>query len=273
MINIVALGTPACKLAKEFESYKEYTLYTVDDEQSADLVLPSGLTPEEYESKEIKIPTSLKRLKGEALFIVAGSSAVSTFSLKLLECLSKKCNIKVVYLCVEDKFLSDVKIKQSRVVKGVLQEYARSGIFEELSLISNSVMEELVGPSTIYEIYDKVNQMIAYNYHMINVLDNLDPLISTFGRRADTSRIVSYGVFDCEKGEIFSFFPLDFPHEIRYYYSIPKKQLESEKDLVKNRTSNLAVVEGGPRVSYAFYESSLDAPYGVVLQYSSKIQK
>ncbi len=276
MITVISLGTPACNVARELEAYSVYQVHKIDDEdlkkQKGFHKIPRLPRPEDYEGENFRVPAFLKKVSGDVLFMVSGSSRVSAASLVILEQLKQKCKISVLYMKPNEALISEESKIQSRVVGGILQEYARSGIFEKMFLVCNATMEGLIGPSTIYEVNDKINQMISYNLYMLGYLQNSKPLRSTISVLPTAARICTLGVFNCETAETFLFFPLDIANYVRYYYSIPKEALATVKGLLSDKTKILPPSTTAQKVSYGIYESASPDEYGVTVAYSLKIQ-
>ena len=51
------------------------------------------------------------------------------------------------------------------------------------------------------EYYDRLNELIASTFNMINVFKNSSSKIDTFSDPVETARISTFGVFDMESGE------------------------------------------------------------------------
>ncbi len=119
-----------------------------------------------------------------------------------------------------------VKQLQERVVFHVLQQYARSGVFKKMYIVSNSSMEEILGGVPVTEYYDRINNLIVNTIHMINVYKNTDSIINTFSDSIQTARMATFGVVNVEDGEKKLFYPLEMPREYKFYYSCDRQLLE-----------------------------------------------
>jgi hypothetical protein len=128
--NILALGNAACNIVNSLEQFGSYDIYRIQNEGEKSkntYIIPELETAEEYENLKILSKVSfLKNIKDNVTFFVCGASKTSAFSLKLLESLHKrKVKIKVVYFQADMEFAGEDQIKQEKVVRNVLQEYAR----------------------------------------------------------------------------------------------------------------------------------------------------
>ena len=67
----------------------------------------------------------------------------------------------MLYIQSDLSIMSEVQKKQERIVSNVLQEYARSGILEQMVLVSNAYLERSIGDMSIIGYYDTLNQAIV----------------------------------------------------------------------------------------------------------------
>ena len=156
----------------------------------------------------------------------------------------------------------------------VFQEYARSGVFERLYLVSNKEVENILGGVSIKDYYNKINQMVVSTFHMINVYNNNKSLTNTFGELPLATRITTIGMTDLEKNEDKMFFPLDNVSDIVYYYTHNKDKLENDPELMSQiRKSVASQKEEGYRVAYGIFETDYDQDYVYCLNHTSVIQK
>jgi hypothetical protein len=151
--------------------------------------------------------------------------------LKLLESLHKRgVKIKVVYFQADMEFSGDEQVKQEKVVRNVLQEYARSGLFEEITLISNKTLENLVDTINVFEYYKQINDIFCSSFHMIEVFKNTKPVMSTFSKLRESCRVKTIGVstLSCEDK---MFFPFNQEVEVLYYLGINEEKLRTQGHL------------------------------------------
>jgi hypothetical protein len=131
--NILALGNAASNIVDNLSAHSVYKIYKINNSDTKDkntYTIPELDSVEDYENLRLisKIPF-LSKIKDEVTFFVCGASTSSGLSLRLLESLHKKgVKIKVIYFHPEVDFLSNEQTMQERVVRSVLQEYARSGL-------------------------------------------------------------------------------------------------------------------------------------------------
>ena len=163
---------------------------------------------------------------------------------------------------------------RNRVSYNVLQQYARSGLLQRLYIVHNPAVESLIGNVPIVGYYERLNQVIAYTMHMINVFKNTTPVMNTFSQPVDFARISTFGTFsEVEKKENL-FFPLDNIRERVYYHGVPSKTLESDGDLLKSITSQVknSSDKGKIRTSFGIFSTEYDQSYYFTEVHTSFIQ-
>ena len=276
MDTLVGLGKAGCNIVKCFSQFPQYSCYYIDNNSRGEentFLVKTQNNAEEYETACMGFGDFFENVTEDVLFIVGGSGAISGLSLRILEALREK-RLSVLYIQPDLELLSDIGAKQERVVYNVLQEYARSGLFEQIYLISNPVLEEIIGKVSVMNYNEQLNQLVVPALHMINVFNHIEPVMDTFSQISNIARIATFGVVDVKKNEQKLFFPLDNASEFRYYYSINKEQLEEEGDFLLNVKKNIKEnYSDEVRASYGIYSSDYEQDYGYVVAYSSQIQK
>ena len=235
--------------------------------------MPKFSTPEEYENSPIKLGNFFKGLKGESLVILSGASIVSGAALVIMEQIARKTPIKVLYMRPEMELIGEVKTKQERVVYNVLQQYARSALFDRMYIVSNPNIEFAAESAGIYDYHKLLNEFVASTINMINIYDRQQPISSTMSPPANVSRICTFSVVSPEDNKEKMFFPLDNTREIRYYYCIPEEKLRTDPRLYRKVVEAVKQkMTDSTKVSYGIYSTNyeFDLIYG--LHYSSQIQ-
>jgi hypothetical protein len=276
MDTVIGLGKAGCSIADKFAEFPQYEAYKLDvglERTKTSFPLKEHQKIEDYEEKLPSLKTFFKEVEGDVLFVVAGGGKVSSASLQILQYL-KKHKINMLYIKPEQSLLNDQQTKLERVVYNVFQEYARSGVFERMYIVSNSEIEHLLGGVTIKNYNEKINEMIVSTIHMINVYNNNDSLVNTFCDIPVGARITTVGMGDLEENEDKMFFSLDNVSDIVYYYAYNKEKLETDFELMsKIKKAVSAKKEEGVRVTYGIFETDYDQDYVYCLNHSSVIQK
>tara|TARA_R110000824_G_scaffold65952_4_gene171401 strand:+ start:551 stop:1408 length:858 start_codon:yes stop_codon:yes gene_type:complete len=273
-MNIVGLGKAGCAIAGCFSKFSQYNVYKFDANIEGEncFNLPICKSHDEYEKSCPDFRESLQKLSGEVVFVVSGAGKVSGCALRLLEQFTDAL-ITILYVEPDCSLLSEIERTQETIVKNVLQEYARSGVFERIYLISNSAMEKSIGDIPIMGYYDTINQAIVNTLHMVNVFKNSEPVLGTFTEPHEIARISTLGVVDIEKDEEKWFFDLQIPRDVVYYYGIGESDLKSDGSLFKKITNyTKGKLEENINVSYGVYQTAYEQKYCYCVKHSSVVQ-
>lgn len=281
-MNVVGLGAAGCAMADALSVYPQYDIYKLDnglERRKSTYPIAKRQTHEEYDQSEIKLTQFISRMDKSAsvLFIMGGGGKISGASLQVLKQLDKKFkgSIDLMYIKPDVELLSEMARKQDRVCYRVLQEYARSGVFRSMLLLSNPHIEEALGETPIKNYYENLNAFVSYAYHMVNVFTHTPPaLASATDGKPPHVRIWTLGTVDLEKKEEKMFFPLDNPSDICYYYGINEKKLETDGTLlgkIRNQVKAKAQ-QTGSSCSYTVHSTSYSEDIGYVAGWTSQIQ-
>ena len=286
-MNVVGLGSAGCAIADALNEYPQYSVYKIDavtkgDFDFASAYEDSGATnffgieekqhPEEYEAPIPSLKAFFRDVEGDVIFIVSGGAKIAGASLVILEHL-KHCKITVLYIKPNCDTLEDLKVRMHNACFGVFQEYARSAAFERLIAIDNNVVEDVLGDIPIIGYYGKLNELIVWVYHMLNVLANSEPVMGKINETKVTSRLTSIGTVDFDSGEEKILFSLDNIREKGYFYLLRKDDLTSSGNLLKKITEQVkSLDEEGAKSSYAIYSSEYDQNYVFCMTHTPHIQ-
>ena len=157
---------------------------------------------------------------------------------------------------------------------GVLQEYARSGLFESITILSNQEIERTLGNVPIKNYYDTINNAVFSAVHYLNYFTHTEPEIGQVSRPSEISRIRTIGALNLKNLEENWFFQLDIDRELCYYMCINEERLKKEGtlhrklvDMLKKKTSNAF-----RKISYAIYETP-HQDFGYVVAHTNAIQQ
>ena len=192
--------------------------------------------------------------------------------MRLLEQLQGNC-IRVVYIRPDLALASEVQKTQERIVRNILQEYARSGAIDSIWLIDNQAVAAGVGDVPILGYYDVLNQAIVNTIHMINIFANSEPLVGNVIRPSPLSRIATVGILDVEKEEEKWFYPLTELRDMVYYYGINEDELREDGTLYNKITGYVkSQLDGKTNVSYGVFPTTYEQKYCYCIKYSSMVQ-
>ena len=271
-MKVVGLGKAGCQITKIFSKFSPYETYSIDAHKDADITIKKRKTHEEYEKHFPSLKKKLKFSGEEVIVIVGGSGTISGAILRLLEQLQSN-KITVLYIQPDLDLVSETQKMQERIVKNVLQEYARSGMIECIVIVDNLLIERGIGDVPIMGYFDVVNQALVNTLHMINVFKNSEPIIGNFIVPSELSRIATVGVLDVEEGEEKWFYDLTMPRDVVYYYGINEEELKTNGTLFKTITDYVKdQITKGVSVSYGVFETTYEQKYCYCIKYSSVVQ-
>lgn len=275
---ILGIGTAGTNVVNQLALNKNYQAYTINTENTKTTKYKFKLEdlagPEEYEKMDVKkLEKWLSTISGKCTVFLCGASNSSGITLKALECLHKKSvKMEIVYFMPEIEVLSEEKALQERACRGILQNYARSGLFEKICLVSNIKLENLAGPTNVIDYYDQINQVFTSTYYMIDVFKNTKPITSTFKRPKESCRITTIGI-DSLDGEEELFFPFKQAVEMVYYCGINEQKLKTEENLFRTITNKVkSKITEEKKVSFGIYPTKYENDYIYVEMFSPKIQ-
>jgi len=271
-VKIVGLGRAGCSIAKTFSKFPQYKTCGIDTSKDADITIKVRESHEAYDEHFPNLKKRLKVINSDVYVIVAGSGKISGGILRLLEQL-KGNKIKVVYIQPDLALASEVQKIQERIVRNVLQEYARSGLLETIYLIDNQMVERGIGDVPILGYYDVLNQAIVNTLHMINVFENSEAVMGSFIQPSLVSRIATLGIVNIEEKEEKWFYDLTNGRDVVYYYGINEEELKEDGSLFGNITDYVkAQIMPGVNVSYGVFQTSYEQKYCYCIKYSSMVQ-
>jgi len=271
-VILVGLGKAGCSIARAFGKFPQYDTYGIDVEKQADITIKKRKTHEDYDTHFPNLKRKLKFSDEDLYVVVCGAGQISGGILRLLEQL-KNNDITILYIQPDLTLASEVQKKQEKIVRNVLQEYARSGLVDSIWLLDNQMVEKGIGDVPILGYYDVLNQAIVNTVHMINVFKNTEPVLGSFIAPSNLSRIATIGIVDVEKEQEKWFYDLTGVRDVVYYYGINEEELESNGSLFKTITNYVkSKVNDGMNISYGVFKTTYEQKYCYCIKYSSMVQ-
>jgi len=277
--TILGIGTAGSNVVKQLGEYKTYKPYTICTENQKTTKyhfnLPELPGPEEYEGMDMsKLEKWLGTIEKSCTVFLCGGSNSSGITLKALHSLHQRgIKMDIVYFMPEIEVLSEEKTLNERAVRGILQNYARSGLFEKICLVSNLRLEEIAGSTNVFDYYDQINHVFTSTYYMLDVFKNTKPITSTFKRPKESCRITTIGLGSLEKKDLL-FFPCKQEVEVVYYYGINEEKLKTEENLFRTITNKVkSRITEETKVSFGIYPTQYEDDYIYVEYFSPKIQQ
>jgi len=276
---LVGVGSAGSNIVNQLTEHKQYKIYTITSENEKTtkykFSMPSLDHPEAYEKMDAtKLNKFLSTITRSCTIFLCGASISTAVTLRALEPLHERnIKINIVYFMPEIEVLSETKALHEKSVRHILQEYARSGLFEKITLVSNVVLEEIAGSTNVYDYFSQINQVFTSTYYMMDVFKNSKPITSTFSRPHESCRISTIGLGSLEKDDLL-FFPINQEVEVVYYFGINEEKLRSEGNLLRTITDKVKQrITAGTRVSFGIYPTQYEDDYIYVEYFSPKIQQ
>lgn len=218
MITLIGLGNTGTKIVEKLSVHKQYTTIQIDSKDG----FKNCKTPEDYESKCPSFKKKFKDVDEDVYLFLSASGNISGACLRILEQLKGK-KINVVCISSDSVTLSAVGNLQQNLVNGVLQEYARSGLIDNLYLVDNSKIEEILTDVSLEDYWNQINNTISYIFHTFMYFDNTEPLMK-FGH-LDNS-LANIHTFCVIKGEASAnaLYDLKYVTNEKYYFSYNDKK-------------------------------------------------
>ena len=278
MISVVGLGNAGSAIAERFSDLPQYNVYTINDKVARTskykFKLKKKKTPEECESNIPNLKKFFKDIEDRVHFIVCGASLSSCYSLGILEQIKDK-QIDLFYIKPDTDLLAGLPRLLENAAFGILQQYARSGLLNSITLISNVMLEEVIHNVPIKEYYNTLNNTIQSTVHYVNYFEHNEPEIGVITPASEICRIKSYGMLDMKNLEEKWFFDLDTEREVCYYLCIDKEKLQTDGTLHKRYVE---ILKKKPRnafrnISYAIYETEGGRDFGFCVARTNAIQE
>ena len=277
MISIVGIGNAASSIVENFKTqknnYKVYQLGSNQKNTKYTKKLKHFKNPEDYEENIPDLSKFFGDINENIQVFVVGSSYSSNYTLGILQQLQSK-KLEVFYIRPDVELLTGIPKLLENMMFGVLQEYARSGLFNSLTILSNLQIENSIPGLSIKNYYEKLNHTIFSCVHYLNFFNHTEPEIGQMAHPSEINKIRSIGILDVKTLSEKWLFELDMPRETCYYICINQDRLEKESglhkqivDLLKEKPRNAF-----RKVSYGIWETHLH-DFGFCVTHTNAIQQ
>lgn len=275
MHTIIGLGRSSCDLAEVFESNPEYKVKLLDTDIEGEncFSIPLEKSSEDYEKNAPDLSHFFSDITDKVIFIVDGSNKIAGATLKILKQLSNK-QINILYLRSDTELMSNVGKLQDRVAFNVLQEYARSGVVNSITLISIPEIENILGDMPIVEYNKNINRVICNAVVGIDKFQNDEPVIDNSSPPNPISRITTFGVYNLENDNEKLFYNLAGIDDKCYYFGINENDLKTNSKLfrlIKERMREKVL--DNTKISYRIHHTGYEQSFCYVAAWSKRIQE
>lgn len=278
MISLIGIGEAGCNVVSLFEEHKQYNCFYFSerrDNGKHTRKLPRVNKAEECEQNAPKLSSykTLGAIQEHVQVFLCGSSFSANYTLAILEQIKDK-KIDIFYIKPDvDLLIGQVKL-QERAIFGVLQEYARSGLFNSVTILSNPEIEKTVGEIPIKKYFEIINKTIFYAVHYLNIFNHTEPLVGNLSKPSEVQKIRSIGIISVDELDEKWYYKMQEDRDVSYYLCIASERLENDGKLHSNVVQSL---KSKPRnafknVTYAIYESDYDTDFGFCVAHTNFIQ-
>jgi|10_taG_2_1085330.scaffolds.fasta_scaffold27409_2 hypothetical protein len=279
MDKVIGFGRLGCAIADELIVYPEYRVYKIgtDLDERGSLSIPAQDDMEAYEknidAEECSIYLRSIRPGDEVLVVVEGGHPINGALLRILETI-KDASINILYVAPERPMISEIQKRDDRITFGILQEFARSGLFETVLLLDRSTAEGLMEDASIQDYEKQLANFISYVVAMINYFNHSPSVLSSKVDIPSTCRIATYGISSLDNDRSLKFlYPLEAIDGIHFYYGIPSTQLEEDKTLIRKIKDHVKdFQESASSVSYSVHATSYNDLMILCVLFSSSVQ-
>lgn len=163
---MIGLGEAGKNIVELFKPHtKNYKIIILDENNG----IEKKQTVEEYDEIDFKFTQKGLKSHDEASLFVCGSGKIAGASLRVLEAL-KDYKTTVYYIVPDLEFCSREEKLRHKVHFGVLQEYARSGMYENLIILDNKKIMDIAGTGTALKYFSKGKLFYLFDNTKPNVL-------------------------------------------------------------------------------------------------------
>ena len=270
VIGIGNAGREICKLFK----HKGYNTYSIDNHGDASIKFPKVKTIEEAEKVQIDLTGLKNNVKSdEILCIMAGSGLITGACLKILENFKDK-QINFLYIQPDTSFMNNSGRVRERVIRNVLQEFARSGLFNKIWMVSNKSISNLLSDISIDNYFEKINEKILDIWHQMRYYSKATPLMGNMEEPQEQNRIATFGLYNLSDEAEQEFYELDKVREKHFYFIFSEETLKETGNVLDLVSRKLEKARDGEfqEVSYGFFSSRYSVDKVYIMYYTNHIQ-
>jgi hypothetical protein len=260
MISVVGIGDFCSNLAIGLSKYPQYQIYTISDQKLStnSFIVKTYNNAEEYEKNYSNCSWNdfITDKNSEISIMVDGSEAISGIVLSFLEKFRDR-KINIYYIKSDLDLVGKIEKLQHKICFGILQEYARSGLFANFVIFDKVKLENLLSNISILEIEQEIANLINSTLHYVNIYSNIKPMLTNNVSLSDMSRISTFGLSEIGSLDINWFYDIANLEEIIYYFAINSETLKKEKKLlqtIKNQIKEKQK-ENNTKILFSIYET------------------
>ncbi len=278
MISLIGIGEAGCNVVSLFENHKEYNCFLFSEGQentkyTRKLSKVTKAEDCEEQAPDLSSYKTLSAIQERVQVFLCGSSFSANYTLAILQQIRDR-KIDIFYIRPDvDLLIGELRL-QERAIFGILQEYARSGLFNSITIFSNPEIEKTIGEIPIKKYFEAINKSIYYAVHYLNVFDHTTPIVGNLIKPSEVQRIRSVGVVSVDKLSEQWYYKMQEDRDVAYYLCIATSRLETDGKLHSRVVESL---KSKPRnafknVTYGIYESPYESDFGFCVAHTNFIQ-
>ncbi len=278
MISLIGIGEAGCNVVSLFENHKEYNCFLFSEGQentkyNRKLSKVTKAEDCEEQAPDLSSYKTLSAIQERVQVFLCGSSFSANYTLAILQQIRDR-KIDIFYIRPDvDLLIGELRL-QERAIFGILQEYARSGLFNSITIFSNPEIEKTIGEIPIKKYFEAINKSIYYAVHYLNVFDHTTPIVGNLIKPSEVQRIRSVGVVSVDKLSEQWYYKMQEDRDVAYYLCIATSRLETDGKLHSRVVESL---KSKPRnafknVTYGIYESPYESDFGFCVAHTNFIQ-
>jgi len=272
-MEVIGIGNAGREICKIFEQ-KGYKTYSIDNHSDAFVKFPKVKTIEEAEKVEIDLSELKNNIKSDhILCVMAGSGLITGACLRILENFRDK-KIDFLYIQPDTSFMNNNGKTRERVVRNILQEFARSGLFNKMWMVSNKSIANLSSDISIGNYFEKVNEKVVDMWHLMEYYSQATALMGNLEEPQEQNRIATFGLYSLNDETEQKFYELEGVREKHFYFTFSEETLKETGNVLElvSRKLEKAQENEFQEVSYGFFPSGYTVDKVYIMYYTNNIQ-
>jgi hypothetical protein len=272
-MEVIGIGNAGREICKIFEQ-KGYKTYSIDNHSDAFVKFPKVKTIEEAEKVEIDLSELKNNIKSDhILCVMAGSGLITGACLRILENFRDK-KIDFLYIQPDTSFMNNNGKTRERVVRNILQEFARSGLFNKMWMVSNKSIANLSSDISIGNYFEKVNEKVVDMWHLMEYYSQATALMGNLEEPQEQNRIATFGLYSLNDETEQKFYELEGVREKHFYFTFSEETLKETGNVLElvSRKLEKAQENEFQEVSYGFFPSGYTVDKVYIMYYTNHIQ-
>ena len=272
-MEIIGIGNAGRKICELFEE-KGYKAYSIDSHDDAFIKFPKVKTIEEAEKVDIDLKKLKNNIKSDhILCVMAGSGLITGACLRILENFRDK-KIDFLYIQPDTSFMNNNGKTRERVVRNILQEFARSGLFNKMWMVSNKSISNLSSDISIGNYFEKVNEKVVDMWHLMEYYSQATALMGNLEEPQEQNRIATFGLYSLNDETEQKFYELEGVREKHFYFTFSEETLSETGNVLElvSRKLDKAKENDFQEISYGFFSSGYTVDKVYIMYYTNHIQ-